>query len=177
MKKWFIALAIVVFAGVTLIAAGCNDAPKTADSAQRDRQEKLQSDEANQVGMPDIKNFREAKILKDLYEKRDQMDLATYTYVYNEMSGKFVFLGESVGYGIPYSTQFSNPDKVEYHGDQGAGNVVIPQAEPNGLFTPSSTEGTWVMLKDPNGSGVTPVYVEPRVLVSQFKLPDSIVQH
>ena len=34
---------------------------------------------------------------------------------------------------------------------------------------PTSAEGTWVMLKSPDGD-VKPVYVEPRVVVSPFKL-------
>lgn len=48
--------------------------------------------------------------------------------------------------------------------------AVLPQADPNGLFSPASAEGTWILLKDPHGSDVKPVYVEPRVIVSPFKL-------
>ena len=46
----------------------------------------------------------------------------------------------------------------------------IPQPEPNGLFMPTSAEGTWVMLKDPNSDLVAPVYVEPRIVSSPFRL-------
>ena len=46
----------------------------------------------------------------------------------------------------------------------------MPQADPNGLFSPESAEGTWVLCSDPSGNGETrPVYVEPRIIVSPFK--------
>lgn len=47
---------------------------------------------------------------------------------------------------------------------------VMAQADPNGLFMPDAAEGTWILLKDPNGTEVKPVYVEPRIVVSPFKL-------
>jgi hypothetical protein len=48
--------------------------------------------------------------------------------------------------------------------------MALPQADPNGLFSPASAEGTWVLLKDPNGKETRPVYIEPRIIVSPFKL-------
>ena len=48
---------------------------------------------------------------------------------------------------------------------------ILAQADPNGLFSPGSAEGTWIMCKDPKGPDVRPVYVEPRVIVSPFPLP------
>ena len=125
--------------------------------------------------MPAIKNFRERKLYKDILELRDQEGLTTYTYLYNEMQGKLVFLGESIGYGIPYATQFTNPQKIECawtHDPNcsAGGPVAVAQADPNGLFSPASAEGTWILLKNPNGKDVKPVYIEPRVIVSPFRL-------
>jgi hypothetical protein len=118
--------------------------------------------------MPAIKNFRERKLLKDIIELRDQTGLATYTYVFAEMTGQFTFLCASVGYGLPYATQFTNPEKIDY--SSGGTVVTIPQADPNGLFSPAAAEGTWVMCSDPDGKEARPVYVEPRIVVSPFKL-------
>ncbi len=119
--------------------------------------------------MPAIKNFRERKLAKDILELRDQTGLTTYTYLWNELTGKLVFLCDSVGYPLPYAVQFTNPQKVE-HSRHGTGYAILPQADPNGLFSPASAEGTWVMCKDPNGKDVRPLYTEPKVIVSQFKL-------
>ena len=141
----------------------------SSDRRQREQQAVLLTEATNQVSMPAIKNFRERKMLKDILELRDQKGLSTYTYIYNEFNGCFVLLGNSVGYGIPYATQFTNPS---YYYTNGA---VMPQADPNGLFSPSSAEGTWVLMKNPNGDDVTPVYVEPRILVSTFQLDSSTI--
>jgi len=95
--------------------------------------------------------------------------LVTYTYIVPEMTGKPVFLCNSIGYGIPAATQYTNPQKIAAAQHQ-TGYAVLPQADPNGLFSPASAEGTWVMCKDPNGDKVRPVYIEPRVIVSPFEL-------
>ncbi len=131
--------------------------------------------------MPLIKNFRERKILKDIYELRDQQGLVTFTYLENLspvvvkgrscLGGKLVFFGESVGYGIPCATQFTNPQKDIYSDVSSTIHMALPQADPNGLFSPASAEGTWIMLKDPSSTRTLPVYVEPRVVVLPFKLP------
>ena len=151
----------------------CNYLP-TSNEKERQQQEVLSGEALSQTGMPNIKNFRERKMLKEILELRDQQGLVTYTYVFNQLNGKLVFLGQSIGYGIPYATQYTNPLQVTNGGmarHTGEGNVAIPQADPNGLYSPASAEGTWILLLDPSGSGkVQPVYVEPRVIVSPFKL-------
>lgn len=160
----------VLLAGVLSIAASDdNCGNKTADAKQRQQQELLQQEASSQTGMPAIKNFRERKLLKDILELRDQDGLTTYTYTFAEMTGKLTFFCASVGYGIPYATQYTNPQKP-LHSDY-YDSAVIAQADPNGLFSPASADGTWVMCSDPAKSGeVRPVYMEPRIVVSAFKL-------
>jgi hypothetical protein len=79
-----------------------------------------------------------------------------------------VFLGECIGYGLPYATQYTNPEKVQVDRTQTYG--TLPQADPNGLFMPSNAEATWIMLIDPTTKEPRPVYCEVRVLISPFKL-------
>ncbi len=175
-KKVMLLLAGLV--ALLLVLSGCSDY-NTSDEIQRRQQETLLKEGTSQVGMPGIKNFRERKILKDILELRDQEGLVTYTYLENmnptvirgktALGGKLTYFGETVGYGIPYATQFTNPMKpVEptWHD-----SAVINQADPNGLYSPQSAEGTWVLMKDPNGKDTLPIYIEPRIVVSPFKLP------
>lgn len=155
---------------------GCTQI-ETSDSKQQAEQERLLGEGTAAVGMPAIKNFRERRLLKEILELRDQTGLVTYTYIMSEQTGKSIFLGESIGYGIPYATQFTNPQKIQWHGSSSSyTRFVMPQADPNGLFSPTSAEGTWVMLKDPNGKEVRPVYIEPKIIVSPFKLPVHLIQ-
>lgn len=156
-----------------VLLAGCDFQPG-ADQVQARQQEKLAQEATAQTGMPAIKNFRERKMLKEILELRDQANLITYTYIVSEINGKLRYLGQTVGYGIPYATQYTNPQKVAY-ASSSVGVATLPQADPNALFSPSSADGTWILMKDPNSDKVTPVYIEPRIIVSQFRLPDSLL--
>lgn len=160
--------SIVLLCVLLLTLSSCSY-NQSSDSQQRDQQEVLLKEATSQVGLPAIHNFRERRILKDLYELRDQEGFVTYTYVWSEMQGKLVFLGESIGYGIPYAAQYTNPQKVERR-HSGGELYTLPQADPNGIFSPESAEGTWVMLRNPSTGDIQPVYVEPRIVVSPFRL-------
>jgi hypothetical protein len=148
-------------------AEDCDGERHDSDRVQRIQQEALLAEGTSAVGMPAIKNFRERRLLKDIFELRDQSGLTTFTYLVN-MQGSPVFFCRSIGYGIPYATQFTNPQKIGYASEWGV--ATLPQADPNGLFSPASADGTWVMCKDPHGNDVRPVFVEPRVVVSPFEL-------
>lgn len=166
---------LVAFALISISLAACGDIPQSSDVVQGQQQETLQRQSDSAVGMPAITNFREKRLLKDILELRDQNGLITYTYIQSGYSGRMIFLGQTIGYGIPYSTQFTNPEKLE---SPGAAHeyTAIPQADPNGLFSPAAAEGTWVMMKDPGSNKVQPVYIEQRILVSPFPLPKSVVE-
>ena len=162
MKKFVLVLSLAMIA--------CHTRPDDADKKQRVQQEQLLAEATSQTGMPNIKNFRERKMLKDILELRDQTGVITYTYLVSDYQGALVFFCDSVGYGIPYATQYTNPQKPVYFNEGGGGNITLPQADPNALFSPAAAEGTWVMCKDPNGDDVKVVYVEPRIVVSPFPL-------
>lgn len=162
-----------LFLLLIVVCVGCTDnRPNTSDETQHEMQEKMLQEATSQTGMPAVKNFRERKMMKEILELRDQTGLTTYTYIVAEMTGKLIFVGESIGYGLPASTQYTNPQRVEKYVSQGGYTSwsTLPQADPNGLFSPLSAEGTWVLLKNPNGSEVKPVYIEPRIIVSPFRL-------
>ena len=151
-----------------LALSACDRRP-SSDEVQAKQQERILAEGTAQTGMPAIKNFRERKLLKEILELRDQDGLSTFTYIVAEQTGKLVFLCDSVGYGIPAATQYTSPQKLDSYG---SGHYFqMPQADPNGLFSPASAEGTWVMCGDPGASGkARPVYIEPRVIVSPFKM-------
>lgn len=175
MRTPWILIALVAFVSMGADGDGCsshNSSHGSSDAQQRAQQERILREGTAQTGMPAIRNFRERRLLKSILEMRDQEGLTTFTYTYNEMTGHLVFFCDSIGYGIPYATQYTNPAKLEdaSHGAEGIALATLPQADPNGLFSPAAAEGTWVLCKDPAGSDVKPVYVEPRVIVSPFRM-------
>lgn len=152
-----------------LVLAGCEPEKKTSDRIMGEKQEQLVAEAASQVDMPAIVNFQEKRMMKMILELRDQT-ISTVTYI-TDMNGKLHKLCDSVGYGLPYATQYTNPMKVVGGmNTPSTGNVAVPQADPNGLFSPASADGTWVMCLNPTDQKVRPVFVEPRVVTSPFPL-------
>ena len=154
---------------ITLLAllflTSCESPNADSNKILSRKQEALMQEANALVGIPAIKNFQERKLMKLILELRDQENLICYAYIVPEMTGKPVFLGKCIGFGLPYATQYTNPEKSQI--DQ-YGNYTIAQADPNGLFMPSSAEGTWLMMIDPKTKEQHPVYIESRVMVSPF---------
>jgi hypothetical protein len=160
MNKFLLVLPFVA----ALTACG----PQTESSTQieRRKQEELSLQAVQSVGMPAITNFAEKRMFKDILELRDR-SVPTTTYLVG-MNNQLTKLCDSVGYGLPYATQYTNPMRVG--GDGTHGYVTLPQADPNGLYSPASAEGTWILCVDHKDGKAKPIYVEPRVIVSPIAL-------
>lgn len=162
--RLFYFLAIII-----LLSSGSCETKPSADKIQAEQTEQQLLEANKQIGMPSIVNYQERKLFKQILELRDSENLITYTYLANELKGSVgQFLGKSIGYGIPAATQFTNPEKRDWSASQG-GVGYLPQADPNGLFMPTSTSATWIMLLDEKGKP-HPVYIEPLIIVSPIKL-------
>lgn len=133
-------LAIVLCLGLT----GCDEIQPSSTQIERRKQEELSLRGVETVGMPSIVNFAEKRMMKDIIELRDR-NIATTTY-FIDMNGNMHKLCDSVGFGLPYATQYTNPQREAW--DQ-RGNVTLPQADPNGLYSPAAADGTWVQCVDP----------------------------
>lgn len=181
MKKLLpvILIAVVAIAiSFTSIIISCSREATTSDQKQAKKTEVLLEEAERQIGMPNITNFQQRKLMKLIYELCDQEKLVCYAYIKSDYQGKLFFIGKCMGYGIPFSAQFTNPEKV-VHGDhqlgydlQGRVNypMKLPQADPNGLFMPTSSSATWLMMIDPETNVPRPVYIEPEIVVSPFLL-------
>lgn len=163
-QRSFAALAAIMVISSSIV--GCDGTAPTVDDKQQAKQEGMLDQATQEVGLPNIVNFSELKQVKRIYELRDDAKLPTWTYCFG-IDGTPHFLFRSLGYGLPYSSQFSNPNKIAY--SPGGTPEVLPQAEPNGLYMPAAAEGTWVDAVDPAGKEQV-VYCEERVMVSPFPI-------
>lgn len=161
MKKFFILTLLVAMVSLSSCLHESSDRQIAA------QQEQLMLESSSQLGLPAIKNFQEKKLAKMIFELRDREDLVCYAYLVNKMSGSLVFVGKCMGYGLPYSIQYTNPEKIDYRNGTA---FQLPQADPNGLFMPEGLSATWLMMIDPETNEPRPVYFEPEIVVSPFKL-------
>jgi len=141
----------------------------STDNDQAKKTEAMVAESNRRLGLPNITKFTEKRFMKLIYELRDK-ETRTYSYFMNR-DGKLIFLCNSIGYGIPAAVQYVNPQKF-VSVDSGGANYnedkLIPQPEPNGMFMPDSLDATYVLCTM-NGQ-VKPVYTEPKIIVSPFKL-------
>lgn len=192
---------IALFTCALLLTACSYTATQSNDSKIAQQQEQQQAEGDAEVPPPAIHNWTEKRMAKLIQEKRDTPNFATWTYTKN-FDGKYTFVCESIGYGLPYNTRANNPQHYEFlttrtgvysmSGSSGGGyytdgsgntvwgeHAVVAQAEPNGLFIPDSARGTWNLCKNPSDSKDTTAHVtyqEEDVSVFPFRLPDAMVE-
>lgn len=164
---------LVVLFMITFIISGCNE--ESTDSKQSKQTEKAMEELNRQVGMPNIINFQQKKLMKLVLELCDKESMICYAYIKSDYRGELVFIGKCIGFGIPFSAQFTNPERIIRWGKNsnsyaGSSPSTMPQPDPNGLFMPTSSSATWLMMINPETNKPSPVYLEPEIVVSSFPL-------
>ncbi len=154
MKRIFILAPWLLLLGLFLTAGACDSPQTSTESNQVNSQQSVYS-QSQPLHQYDYSPERDE--LQQIYDARMKV-VNTWTVIYS--MGKPVFVCPSKGYPIPYTTQLTNPNTVTNGSgpNTGTGNVVLPQAEPNGLYTGTSS-ATWVLCMR-NGQ-LEPVYAEP----------------
>jgi len=167
--KWILILLIV---GLTFMSmddcSNANDGKSRSEEKQEDWTNDMMDEAQRQAGLPNIVNFQERKLTKQIFEMRDQADLVCYAYIQSEHTGKLIYIGRCLGFGIPASVQYTTPTKLEYFSHGGVGE--IPQADPNMLYMPTGLSATWLMLYDAKKKEYVPAYFEPLIVVSPIPL-------
>lgn len=173
MKKKLFARLVVGLALCSVFLLGISECENKTDARQRQATEKLVAEADRQVGMPNVMNFQQKKTMKMIYEETDRENLIAYAYIKSDFNGKLIFIGKCVGYGVPFSAQYTNPERVDKY--YGAG-LTLPQPDPNGLFMPTSSSATWLLMLDPETNKPRPVYIEPEIVVSPFKMVHGVME-
>ena len=129
-------LKLLLLTTILSLTACQPDDSQNAENDQAQKTEQLQDEANRQLGMPDIVNFQERRMAKQILELRDTT-ISTHTYLVNQMKGCLVYMGNSIGYGLPYAVQYTNPQRIaKFTETPEHGNVTLPQADPNGLYMP-----------------------------------------
>lgn len=179
MKKSFVLISCVTI--ILCALTGCGQR-ETASSKENAYTQDLMEQANDAVGYPDITNFFERSQLKEIYELRDNPNLICYWYTKSDITGKWIYQGECIGYGIPYGSSITQTETMQnaalpaldMSGNDKSYNQyfteILPQAEPNGLYNNGiTTSATWILVPDSEGN-IKPTYVESEITVSQYKL-------
>ncbi len=173
MKRLRIIILLIMASFVSMGASSCGEERSKSDRVLKEKTEKMMNEANRQVGMPGIVNFQQRKLMKMIYEEADRENLITYVYIKSDYHGKLMFIGKGIGYGVPFSAQYTNPEKIAASYSQG-GFAIIPQPDPNGLYMPTSSSATWMLMIDPKTNKPRVVYIEPEIVVSPFPLHQSV---
>lgn len=182
-KLLFPWLAIIML--FTIASCDYVDKSNNADTRQMEATKDSLAEAERQIGMPHIINWQQRKLMKWVYEMCDREDLICYAYTKNNMTGKYTFLYKCLGFGIPFSAQFTNSEKLvegdKYFGYDLPGTLnyleKLPQADPNGLYMPTSSSATWVISIQPGTNEPKIIYAEPEVIISAFPLRKSLLEN
>lgn len=160
MKKIWL---ILVVAGLAL--AGCHH-PEASDAKVMDAVDKQQGIYAENQPIPIFDWSRQLDLWQQFYKAQNKA-AATHTFI-TTMTGELHFETPSQGYPIPFDTQLTNPMQIASR-NVGSNwyDGVIPQAEPNGLFTPGNSDATIVMAVNSDGT-LSPVYTELKATAYPF---------
>jgi hypothetical protein len=170
-------LAVAIIAPL-LMASTCDD--KSGATRESQQTQRLQEQAAVVVGMPAILNFAEKRMLKRIYELRDDPHYVTYSY-YLDMFGDRhkACPGPSIGYPFPYSTQYTAPKAPRImsplypDGTQGTQHTWdADQPEPNGLYMPTSADATWIACYNATTKEIAITYSEPKIMTYPFPMPN-----
>lgn len=168
MKRTIVSVALA--ATVMTSMTGCGGGTEAAKS-EADYTATMQAQVEAAIGKPQLTNWFEYSQLKEIYEMRDNPQLICYWYTKNDYTGKWIYQGKCVGYGIPYGASITANERPDYYSYED--NAVLKQAEPNGLYTDSVvTTATWILSVDEQGN-ITPTYVESEISISQTKIDAS----
>ncbi len=164
MKKYI----LIVLALVLSIALfGCEET-SNATTARRAEQAAVGNQDATYVENQPVPFFNYS-LPRDLwiqfYKASTANVVNTWSCEVSDYGAPISEIYESVGYPIPMDTQLTNPQKIA--DSYQSGYAIIPQSEPNGLYTSPNTNATIIMVADGKGN-VAPIYSEHKVQCWSF---------
>lgn len=142
MKRLIVAVTSV--AASLLVVAGCDDTAQDKESRQ---QQSASVNLINNQPVPDIGYSQMRQNLIEL-ETAEATGVQTTSFFFNANIQDPIRSCPSIGVPIPNTASLSNPHQALWGGNSSA---VIDQMDPNGVYAPTSSTGTFVMCVDQNG--------------------------
>lgn len=144
------------------LLAGCSGAP-TAQQQENGQQQAASGQLVKNQPVPGLAYSQMRQNLIEI-ETAQAQGIQTTTFIFNRASQDPIQQCPSIGVPIASTASLSNPEQITggYAGSGTYGVGVVGQMDPNGVYAPSDSLGTYVMCVGPNGAAV-PVYAEGEV--------------
>lgn len=144
MRRMKVASLAGVAGPVALVLAGCSH-PANANQTEQNAQTAQQRIYDNNQGLPQYNWSLERQVLIDAQDSAARGDAST-SFFFVQGVQEPVFICPSLGLGVPDTAQLSNPDQIAPVSSKwGGGSAVIGQMDPFGVYTPPTSEGTYVI--------------------------------
>lgn len=164
MKRLFVSLILIA-----IFLTGCAVTANNKEAGQVNLQ---QQQYVNAQPAPQFTWSLTRHELIEIYKAKNAA-VSTYSVIYNQYKGIIQFQCPSYGYPIPGGTELTNGMAFpSYTNASGYTDVTytggpLPQAEPDGVYAPSTSAGTYIMCRADDGTAY-PVYVEDNVLTFPY---------
>jgi hypothetical protein len=155
---------IILIAGVALVLAGCAGTKESVQTDTKNTDRQLQQYQAVQP-VPFYNWSQDRATMIQIYNAKNEAR-QTWTVFYSA-AGTPQSMCPSVGYPIPANTQLTSPDQAGYVSTYGVG--VVSQMEPNGLYSTTGANGTYVLCVRPNGKNAA-VYSESWITAYPYEV-------
>jgi hypothetical protein len=149
-KKVTLAGAAGTLAFLLLGASSCQSA-SDSQQAEGNQQEQINQQYVKNQPLPQFDYSQMRQNLIEI-ETAQATGVQTTTFFFNQGVQDPIMFCPSVGVPMPNTASLSNPVGVEHHsGTDNGGNVGVGQMDPNGVYVPESSTGTYVMCIDAQG--------------------------
>lgn len=145
-------LLILVVAGCLL--AACDSTP-SATRAEGQAQAGISQQLVQNQPIPGVRYSQMRQNMIEI-EQAEAKGVQTTTFMFGGYFSDPVQVCPSIGVPIPNTASLSNPEQTYY---TGSATVTLPQMDPNGVYAPNSSSGTFVQCVGGDGK-VEPVYAE-----------------
>lgn len=142
---------LAAVAGTAVLAvslAACNG----SSNGQQQENAQQRADTTSLEGSQPIPHYNWSQIRQTAIDAQDIAANGAQTTSFFFMMGDQdpIFFCPSIGMPVPNTAQLSNPEQVIGTGNNNA--VTTPQMDPDGIYAPSSSSGTYVICVNSSGA-------------------------
>lgn len=147
-------VSVASFAAIATIvlctASSCDQGTPTGQQSENAQQ---QADTASLEQSQPIPHFNWSQIRQTLIDAETISANSTQTtsFFFQQGAPDPVYSCPSIGMPVANTAQLSNPDQVLPDPNTSSGSVITAQEDPNGIYAPAASEGTYVICVNSSG--------------------------